>query len=218
MKLIRHAEIDGTMRCVTGLRIGGEKGALDIGALDNPIIRHPITGLPYVPGSSLKGKVRSLLEMKHSRPSQETGRPCDCGRSDCMVCKVFGCGSARNTTEPTRIILRDAYLTEKSRSSLEKAREEKGVNLAEVKMEVAISRKTGTVSGGGPRSMERVPADAEFVFGASLRIFEGDDVQKIKDFIREGIDLLENDYLGGSGSRGYGKVKFLDLTFDGKPF
>lgn len=215
MKLNRHVEIKGTLICETGLRIGGEKGSLDIAILDNPIIRHPLTGEPYVPGSSLKGKVRSLLEMTYSTRSQQTGRPCDCG--ECRVCKLFGCGDVKNTKEPTRIIFRDAALTKESREELEKARVEKGINFSEVKTEVQMDRKTNTVQRGGLRNMERVPAGTEFAFRASLRVFEGDDMAAVRGFLREGFALLEKDYLGGSGSRGYGKVRLDGLTFDGQP-
>jgi len=64
MQLIDITEISGTLIVKTGLRIGAGDTEMRIGGLDNPIIKHPHTLEPYIPGSSLKGKVRSLLEMK----------------------------------------------------------------------------------------------------------------------------------------------------------
>jgi len=217
MKLERYVEIKGRIRCQTGLRIGGSKEqALEIGALENPIIRHPISGLPYIPGSSLKGKIRSLLEQRHSPQSQRTGEPCGCG--ECLVCRIFGCSDVRAGKQPTRILFRDCNLTPESEELLKSARDQKGINFSEVKTEVRIDRRTGKAADRTLRTQERVPEGSEFQFLVHLRVFSGDNVDEMRQFIREGIDLLENDYLGGSGSRGYGKVKFMNLTFDGEPF
>src|SRR3989338_11494456 len=62
MKFIRYKTITGIMQCVSGLRIGGSKDTIEIGGMDNPIIRNPLDKFPYIPGSSIKGKMRSLLE------------------------------------------------------------------------------------------------------------------------------------------------------------
>ncbi|MCL6451235.1 MAG: type III-A CRISPR-associated RAMP protein Csm3 [Acetobacteraceae bacterium] len=211
--LVRHCVLRGRLRCITGLRIGGSKEDIEIGGQENPIIRHPITRLPYVPGSSLKGRMRILLELK-SRPNvRQTGKPCDCGA--CDICRVFGAGDARRVSSPTRLLVRDANLTPESRSWLEKAFQEKGVYYAESKTEVLIDRVTGVAHGSvGPRTQERVPAGTEFDLELVLRVFEGDDLKKDKALIEEGLRLVQRDALGGSGSRGYGKVEFLDLRWD----
>ena len=60
MKLVRIYTITGTIETVTGLHIGAGKDSIEIGGMDNPVIKHPHTGEHYIPGSSLKGKVRSL--------------------------------------------------------------------------------------------------------------------------------------------------------------
>ena len=219
MKLDKHVILNGIIHCKTGLRIGGPKDDIEIGGMDNPIIRNPLTGLPYIPGSSLKGRIRSLLELKYSEMSQRTGHPCQCGDASCKVCKIFG--PHKNTTHqlgPTRIIVRDADLTETSKEILKDTLEEKGINYAEIKAENWVDRKTGVAGEGGLRTQERVPAGTEFDFEIVIRIFENDDEKEIIDFIAEGMSMLEKEYLGSSGSRGYGKIKFMDLSINGEPF
>lgn len=217
MKLIKHVILNGVIHCETGLRIGGSKDDIEIGGMDNPIIRHPVTNLPYIPGSSLKGRMRSLLELKYCQHTQRTGEPCRCG--ECLVCRIFG--SYRNTSHqlgPTRVLFRDANLTGDSESLLKEAQKEKGLNFTEVKTENWINRKTGRAADGGLRTQERVPADTEFDFEIILRVFDEDDEEKNLDFIKEGLFLVQQEYLGGSGSRGYGKVKFINATVDRQPF
>jgi CRISPR-associated protein Csm3 len=207
--LIKHKIIKGTLTCETGLRIGGSKDDIEIGGMDNPIIRDPLTNLPYLPGSSIKGKTRSLLELKHGRVGRD-GEPCGCGA--CLVCRVFGPHkNVRHDLGPTRIIVRDARLTPESEAALRKMQDEKGLLYAEVKTENIVNRLTGVAADRGLRTQERVPAGTVFDFEISVRIFDDDNEQQILDFIREGLDLLQKDYLGGSGSRGYGKVR-LDYT------
>jgi CRISPR-associated protein Csm3 len=202
-KLTKYRTITGTITCETGLRIGGSKEDIEIGGMENPIIRHPISDEPYIPGSSLKGKVRSLLEQKYGLVTA-TGEPCGCGK--CMVCRVFGPHkNPRHTLGPTRILVRDAGLTADSRQRLERAKEGKAIFYAEVKTENIVNRLTGTAE--HPRTLERVPAGTDFDFEIAVRIFEGDDEGEIMELIDEGLSLLEQDYLGSSGSRGYGKVK-----------
>jgi CRISPR-associated protein Csm3 len=216
MKLIGYAVVEGIIRCETGLRIGGSKDTLEIGAMDNPIIRHPVNGLPYIPGSSLKGKMRSLLEIKAGSYDQTTGKPCACGK--CDVCRLFGCGDPQRASEMTRLLFRDAMITSESEAQLRDVQEEKGLNFSEVKSENWIDRRTGKAGKGGLRTQERVPEGTTFKFELSVRIFESDDKEHFKKKILEGLQLMQQDYLGSSGSRGYGKIKFLDLTFDGQPF
>lgn len=209
--LAKYKSIQGTITCETGLRIGGSTENIEIGGMENPIIRHPITDEPYVPGSSLKGKIRSLLEYKYDRRDRSgnpkggrNGEPCECG--NCIVCKVFGPHkNTRHNLGPTRVLFRDASLSEASRQWLMDAQASKGIFFAEVKTENLVDRSTGTAE--HPRTQERVPAGAEFDFEISLRIFDDDNEDEILGLIHEGLAMLEQDYLGGSGSRGYGKVK-----------
>ncbi len=204
-KLLHYQVFTGTLTCVTGLRIGGSKEGIEIGGVENTIIRHPISDLPYIPGSSLKGKMRALLELKYDR-IKEDGKPCGCG--NCLICKVFGPHmTPHHELGPTRILVRDANLTDASRQTLETAQSDRGLMFAEVKTENIVNRKTGIAADKGLRTQERVPADTQFAFEMALRIFEGDEEDKIVNFVKEGLALLEQDYLGSSGSRGYGKIE-----------
>jgi CRISPR-associated protein Csm3 len=210
IKLKEIVEFKGRLNVLgSGLRIGGSKDVAGIGETDNPIIRHPITGLPYVPGSSVKGKVRSLLESRYCEDTQRTGKPCTCGT--CLVCQLFGCGESRNIKSPSRLVFRDCQPTEATRQTWEEA----GVS-SEVKTEVLIDRNKGLSYGRiGPRTTERIPAGSSFEFAFSVRYFEGDNLAKYLEMVAEGFELLERHYLGGSGSRGYGQVALL--AEDGTP-
>ncbi|MBK9944538.1 MAG: type III-A CRISPR-associated RAMP protein Csm3 [Kouleothrix sp.] len=212
--LVHYRTISGTIICETGLRIGGSNEHIEIGGLENTIIRHPITDEPYIPGSSLKGKLRSLLEYRYDRRDnrnqpkgqggRDDGEPCQCGR--CLICRVFGPHkNPRHEQGPTRALFRDAPLTEAARQMLHEARAAKGMFFTEVKTENMITRTSGVAS--SPRTQERVPAGAAFAFEITVRIFTDDDEPAIMALLREGLQLLEQDYLGASGSRGYGKVR-----------
>lgn len=206
LTLTKHVRIHGTLTCKTGLRIGGAAEEVEVGGMDNPIIRDPVTQYPYVPGSSLKGKLRSLMEYKLGK-IDERGRPCGCARSDCLVCTVFGPHMRQqHDLGPSRIIVRDAPLSEESIPALNQLLEH-GLPRAEVKTENIIDRRTGIAARGGLRSMERVPAGTKFDMEIILRIFAGDDEKAIVGFVRQGLDLLGKEFLGGSGTRGYGWVE-----------
>ena len=210
IKLQAIREFRGKLKVLgSGLRIGGSKDVAGIGETDNPIIRHPITKLPYVPGSSVKGKIRSLLESKHCSDTQSTGLPCSCGT--CLVCQLFGCGESKKIKSPSRLVFRDCQPTEETRNVWEEA----GVT-SELKTEVLIDRNKGSSYGRiGPRTTERIPAGSSFDFAFSLRYFEGDNVAQNLTFLAEGFELVEKHYLGGSGSRGYGEVAIV--AEDGTP-
>lgn len=200
IKLREIVEFRGVLKVGgSGLRIGGQKDGAGIGETDNPIIRHPITHLPYVPGSSIKGKVRSLLESRYCQKTQDTGKPCSCGH--CTVCQLFGSGEARTIASPTRLVFRDCPPTATTQEIWGSA----GVD-SEVKAEVGIDRNKGLADRNSPRTTERIPAGSDFDFAFSIRIFEGDDTAKYYALLAEGFELLEKHYLGGSGSRGYGQV------------
>jgi CRISPR-associated protein Csm3 len=212
LRLVKHARIRARLRCVTGLRIGGSKDDIEVGASDNPIIRHPLTKLPYIPGSSIKGKLRSTLEYREGKVGQN-GNPCGCGQEDCLVCTIFGPHfNTRHSLGPTRILVRDAVLTEESRQDLFRLQEQEGLLFAESKTENMIDRRSGRAT--NPRTQERVPAGTVFALNISLRIFASDDEDKLVAFVKGGLEMLEDEYLGGSGSRGYGQVKLEDLEIE----
>lgn len=202
-KFIQRGEFKGSLK-VTGKHpavsasfIKAKSGMFEE-VMDNPIIRNPVTGQPYIPGSSLKGRMRSLLELKYSARTQQTGQPCDCGQ--CDICKIFGAHKPRpNSLGPTRIIVRDAFLTSKSVDELKAANQEKGIYYTEVKSENLVDRKKGKAE--HPRPNERVPAESQFDFEIVLRIFEGDNENDVLNLIKEGLALVQKEYLGGSVSR-----------------
>ncbi len=216
MKLLGNRLISGKIKCLSGLRIGAASDIIEIGGLDNPIIKNPVTGLPYVPGSSIKGKMRSLLELTYDKVD-ENGGPCKCGKSDCFVCRLFGVSGSEEAVGSgvSRLIFRDALLTDEWEVKLSGLRR-RGLEAAEIKYENVINRRKGTAE--HPRPMERVPAGTEFIFNISYRVFEGDKESEDRKKLAEGLLLIEKDALGGCGSRGYGQIKFEELTWDGKPF
>lgn len=218
--------ITGKIILKTGTRIGGTDTGISIGGIDNPIIRNPLTGEPYIPGSSLKGKMRSLLERLKKMPLETFGsgknavKRHECDNINCEICRLFGSSpKPEKETEkekkekmniPARIIVRDSYLTEKSKEALESM--ETDVPYAEWKMENSLDRVTCHAS---PRSNERVPAGAEFSFEIVYTVEKQDDVGTDLENIITALELIEDDYIGSSGSRGYGKVKFKidEVTF-----
>lgn len=201
--------IRGRIKTITGLHIGAARESSEIGGMDNPVIKDPVSGLPYIPGSSLKGKMRSLLEKSVANDEEFFNRDIGshvkihvCDSTDdavkCDICRLFG--SSGSTNHPSRVFFRDSHLTE------EWAERFKSEVLLEEKYEASIDRIT---SAANPRPMERVPPGVEFEFEIVYNVEDEDDMWK--DDIRnlfKAMKLLEDDYLGGSGSRGYGKVRF----------
>jgi CRISPR-associated protein Csm3 len=197
MKLVETKIVKGTITLETGLHIGGSKSSLDIGGLDSPVIKTP-QGIPYIPGSSLKGKIRSLLGLKEGSV--------DVKNDSNILIKMFG-SSEKGKETISRLIFRDAILDE---VDFKKVFTDNDAILdteyTEAKYENTIDRKSGTTKRGGLRQIERVPAGAKFKFEIVVNIFD-DDEEDILGKLKNGIELMEANYLGGSGSRGYGKVK-----------
>jgi len=212
VKLKTIKEIKATILLKSGLHIGGSKDEIKIGGIDDPVIKNPLTNEPYIPGSSLKGKIRSLLEWQFGTMTNE-GKPTDITKNSSdiamKIAKLFGNGSTIKDINiakelgPTRVSFNDCQLLNKT-ELLEKNA------LTEEKVEVNINRLTGNVSkGNAPRHMERVPAKAKFDFSVTLLEFEND--SDLESLLILGMKLLELTNLGGSGSRGYGKIEFLDI-------
>ncbi len=190
-KLIKKIKFEYSITLVTGLHIGGSSDNVEIGGVDLPVIKVATKeGQPYIPGSSLKGKMRCLLE-------QVAGAKL--GEND-AVNKLFG--FAKNNI-PSRIIVRDAYLTKESADNLIHANLD--MPYTENKYENTIDRIKGVAE--HPRQIERVPAGAKFAAEIILNIWDDDNEKQQIELLKKGISLIENDYLGGSGSRGYGQVK-----------
>lgn len=213
IKLYGRVFIQAQIKALTGLHIGGSNTDLEIGGLDKAVIRNPLTKRPYIPGSSLRGKMRSQMEKllglpQNQKIAQVFIHTCQTEaeftkNGGCPVCTVFGAPAEKTYKNHTRLIVRDAELTDESAKALDEARTD--LLYGELKTEVAIDRVTSAAS---PRTIERVPAGAifgplELVYG----IFEAADFERLK-VVTDALQLVEDDYLGGSGSRGSGKVQF----------
>jgi CRISPR-associated protein Csm3 len=223
--------INGILIAETGLHIGGTKSSLNIGEIDLNVIK-TAKGIPYIPGSSLKGKLRSLLGKIEG---------CDSVSNDKNYIKeIFG--SSIEGSAPTLLITRDCDLI----NAAEVLSWETEMDYTEAKWENTIDRKTGTTVSGGLRQLERVPKGAEFKFELiydvnsdmafntpekwDKDIFDSKkncltketDLDNDKDYmyvssILRAFALLQDDFIGGHGSRGYGKVKVKDLNIFFKP-
>jgi CRISPR-associated protein Csm3 len=223
LKLQKIYEITGKIELLTGLHIGSGNTEMQIGGVDNLVIKHPYTNEPYIPGSSLKGKIRSLLEYYFGLPGfsygvdringgitsykllKENNISEDVKSNAKTILKLFGLsGSGSEVLEevgPTRVAFSDCFFTDEFKGKLEKER----LPYTEIKAENRINRITGTAE--HPRFTERVPAGAEFNFRITLKIYSDED-ENLLDILLKGMKLLELDYLGGCGSRGYGRIKF----------
>jgi CRISPR-associated protein Csm3 len=205
------------LRLASGLHIGAGKDSVEIGGIDNPMIKHPFTGEPYIPGSSLKGKLRFLLEWAFGAIRQDgqawgfDGRqpvdPAD------PVLRIFGNALKDWTGGPTRLLMRDAPLCEEDRRRYLEAPDA----FFEEKTEVLIDRISGKAHDKvGPRRTERVPAGVAFDFACVFRLYDtGDGGARdlaCLNWLIQGLALLEEDALGGSGSRGYGRIGFEGLA------
>ena len=220
MKLTNIVEIKAKLVLQTGLHIGAGDSEMHIGGIDNSVIKHPLTQSPYIPGSSLKGKIRTLLEWRCGAVQSAPLTLKDVFKNPEEVkniLRLFGIsGDTKNSEQEvaeigvSRLAFWDCALNE----AWEKAIRNDNQLLTEAKSENTIDRITSTA--GNPRQTERVPAGAEFDFKLTMRVFDEDNKQELLKTVLSGLKLLELDSLGGSGSRGYGKVKFTELTVDGE--
>jgi len=226
--------INGKIECLTGLHIGTSKETMEIGGLDMPVIRDLLTGEPYIPGSSIKGKMRSLLERLvfaryHSKkePSEFFSKRIKSGSGEiihhecvdekCPVCRIYGVSSSKedgiNKNRPARLYVYDAELLNKEK--LEAI--DSGLYLTELKYENTLDRITSEAS---PRQIERVPRGA--VFNACM--LYNQDSERTSELFKEdlksifiSIQLLKDDALGGNVSRGYGRIDIKDVKVIYKP-
>ena len=222
--------IEGQIECLTGLHIGAGKETLEIGGLDMPVVRDPITREPYIPGSSIKGKMRSLLErlefaMNGGRLNTREyfSKKCadgvfhhECNDEKCPVCRLYGAskGNSVNNNRPARLYVYDAHLSNKDK--LEAI--DTGLYLTELKFENTLDRITSAAS---PRQIERVPRGAKFALTMvynqdserSSELFKGDLRSVFYNLL-----LLKDDALGGSVSRGYGRIDINDVRVAYRPF
>lgn len=232
MKLKGYKKIEGIIEVITGLHIGGSTAIIEIGGKDNPVIKHPITKEPYIPGSSLKGKMRSLLEWSLGKLNTDPNNKDFgdvhkwCGDETCPICVIFGTSTEDAGIGPTRLIVRDAILDKEYKDEQKKRNFNwTPLDITEDKCENAINRITARAN---PRNLERVISGAKFSFKMSYKVFEktekpanetldnGNDDEGLFKHVLDSLKLIEKDALGGAGSRGCGQIIFtINLAENG---
>lgn len=201
-------EITGEIEVVSGLHIGASDAFAAIGAIDSPVIRDAYSDFPMIPGSSLKGKIRSLLSKAYPNGIEETADD----DSD-NILRLFGWAKKDklkndNKLHSSRLIFSDMVMDKDNWEKLKKI----GVqSQTEIKFENIINRETAEAT---PRQIERVVRGATFPLQLIYNVENEDEIIEDITLLKEGMTLLSYDYLGGSGSRGYGKVKFSGVAAD----
>ena len=188
-------KISGDILVKTGMHIGGSSAFAAIGAVDSPVIKDVRTNLPMIPGSSLKGKMRSLLAKEFNEAVVEPDH------DDPRIIRLFG--SAKGKVKRSRLLFSDMGLANEG-----ELRNAGLQSMTEVKFENSISRLTAVAN---PRQIERTVRGSIFELDLIYEVEEADELLEDMEMLAEGMKLLQYDYLGGSGSRGYGKVAFQNL-------
>lgn len=196
-------QITGKIEVVTGMHIGGSGEFSAIGAVDNPVIKDSRSRLPMIPGSSLKGKLRTLLARKYNADAFSSHK-----YDDIRIKRLFGSSTESKSIIPCRLIFSDAVLESESR---DKILESGATGVTEVKFENTINRATGVAN---PRQIERVVRGAEFPLDIVYDVIDLKEIAEDFEILADGLNLLQYDYIGGNGSRGYGKIKFKDLDME----
>ena len=229
-KILGKYILTGDIICATGLHIGGSTVGMEIGGMDNPVIKDPLTDEPLIPGSSLKGKLRSLTEWHlgliglHTKHKGYQAYACDELKQDSpavtdpayekwhhalVLARLFGPanddGKVRATAGPVRLTVRDAFISDNSSKQLQRILGQG--SFTEVKTENALDRVT---SEANPRPFERVPAGTEFGLSLIVDAYEADDFQLLR-YLFTALSMLEHSALGGGGSRGSGQVSFCNM-------
>ncbi|HNY71396.1 MAG TPA: type III-A CRISPR-associated RAMP protein Csm3 [Syntrophorhabdus sp.] len=204
--LVKKVLVKGDIKLKTGLHIGGTNSSLNIGGPDKFVVRNPLTNKPYIPGSSLKGKMRSLIELVDGTITSDHRGNGPTKNPSTRAGNLFG--TVGDNQQPSRLIVRDAELYTESGFD-----EFKNTDLpyTETKTEVSIDRVTASAN---PRTFERVPAGANFKLEMVLNVFDTDKEKQLTETLKEALKLLQDDYLGGHGSRGYGQIEISNLTFE----
>lgn len=195
-------QITGKIEVVTGMHIGGSSAFAAIGAVDSPVIKDVRTNLPMIPGSSLKGKMRTLLAKTYNGNGKMPAKPDD---DDERLIRLFG-SAKKERLKRSRIIISDMVMCN------DKELREQGLqSMTEVKFENSINRLTAVAN---PRQIERTVRGSQFDIDFIYEVEEENEIVEDFETLAQGMKLLQYDYLGGHGSRGYGKVKFNDLQAD----
>lgn len=193
-------QITGKLEVVTGMHIGGSSAFAAIGAVDSPVIKDSRENLPMIPGSSLKGKMRTLLAKEYNetvaaKPDEDNGR----------IVRLFG-SAKKGNIKRSRIQIADMVM-----ANADEFRQRGTQSLTEIKFENTINRLTAVAN---PRQIERVIRGSEFALDMIYEVEEESEIAEDLGMLAEGMKLLQYDYLGGHGSRGYGKVRFKDVQAD----
>lgn len=198
--MLAKIEITGKIILKSGMHIGSSEAFAAIGAIDSPVARDPVSGLPYLPGSSLKGKMRSLLAKAYNENLKIKTRDED----DERIKRLFGCSkNADGNPQSSRLIFSDAIL-----NNMEELKR-KGLSVpTEAKEENTINPLTAIAN---PRMIERVVKGAEFPLSLIYNAIDPDTVEEDLRLLADGLRLLQYDYIGGHGSRGYGRIAIRDL-------
>lgn len=185
------------MKVVTGLHIGASSAFSAIGAVDSPVIRDPVTQLPMVPGSSLKGKLRTLLARSLCKDIQAMPMY---DKDDPVILRMFG---SAQPVRRSRLQFVDSFVT--NAVSFQK------VGLTEVKTENGINRMTSVAN---PRQIERVVPGVKFGVRIVYDVVDPDEITEDMEQLAHAMRLLQLDYLGGHGSRGSGRVSLSGFSFE----
>lgn len=193
-------QITGKLEVVTGMHIGGSSAFAAIGAVDSPVIKDSRENLPMIPGSSLKGKMRTLLAKEYNetvaaKPDEDNER----------IVRLFG-SAKKGNIKRSRIQIADMVM-----ANADEFRQRGTQSLTEIKFENTINRLTAVAN---PRQIERVIRGSEFALDMIYEVEEESEIAEDLGMLAEGMKLLQYDYLGGHGSRGYGKVRFKDVQAD----
>lgn len=191
-------QITGDLEIVTGMHIGGSDAFAAIGAVDSPVFRDARTNYPMLPGSSLKGKLRSLLAKAYN---EQPGKHDDDAP---RIVRLFG-SAKKDHVRASRLLVSDMLITEQSKADMKS----QGITgFTEVKFENTINRLTAVAN---PRQIERVIRGTIFGLDMIYEVCNEEELEEDFATLAYGMRLLQYDYIGGHGSRGYGKVHFANV-------
>ena len=198
-------KITGTINVETGMHIGASDGFSVIGAVDSPVAKDALSRIPYIPGSSLKGKIRSLVAKAYS----DRGIAPKFNDQDDKVTRLFGAGAGNNNhPKPSRLIFSDMIM-----ENIEELKKNGVEDGTEVKEENTINPITAEAN---PRQIERVVRGAKFPMTIIYNAEKEHEEEMLEDIetLALGLKLLSYDYIGGHGSRGYGRVTIDNINAD----
>ena len=197
--LVGKLKVTATLRVETGMHIGASSDFAPIGAVDSPFLRDPLTKQPIIPGSSLKGKIRTLLARSCSTQDYVLN---DIDKDSPQIRRLFGSAAqGSGGGQAARLQFSDIRMTPESLAQFGSM--ELDTYIGEIKFENSINRATAVAN---PRQIERLPAGTEFAFTLIYNIERPAELMEDMQILGKGLRLLQMDYLGGHGSRGYGRV------------